>query len=126
MSGPNKPSEIQSPVVSLTKDKSPKNKPLLDKTLKPESIAETLKKSLATREKVRAEYMRTMREKVQAENFAGKESIQVIPDKSDSTVIYIQTSQATLQVDLHYDESLEITDSLRKDSPTYPINVSLT
>ncbi len=87
---------------------------------------EELKKSLQVREKIRAEYIRTIREALQVENFAGKTTIQVTPEKTDPTVIYIWSKDAKLQIDLHYDESYESTDSLRKNIPIYPTTVSLT
>lgn len=87
---------------------------------------EELKKSLQIREKIRAEYIRSIRENLQAQNFSGKLSIQVIPGKDDTTVIYMESKDARIQIDLHYDESYESSDSLRKSTPTYPIDISIT
>lgn len=49
----------------------------------------------------------------------------MIPDFKDKTVIYIKTSHAQIQIDLHYDETKEHMDSLRKNSAIYP-EISIT
>lgn len=48
------------------------------------------------------------------------EAIQVLPDKHDATVIYLKTSLSQLEINLHYNELQEATDSLRKNTKNYP------
>ncbi len=84
-----------------------------------------LKKTLEVRAQVQAEYAQQIRKTIDSSKFAWKENIQVILDKNDKAIIYLEISQARLRIDLHYNETYESTDSLRQNSPILP-QISIT
>ncbi len=83
-----------------------------------------LKEVLANRAQIQLDITKLLWDSIGNEWFKG-EKIQVIPDFKDKTVIYIKTSHAQIQIDLHYDETKEHMDSLRKNSAIYP-EISIT
>lgn len=85
---------------------------------------EGLRDTITIKTKIQAEITRSIRAWIKDEGFRG-EPIQVLPDSKDKTVIYIKTSHAQVQLDLHYDETKEHMDSLRKDNPLLP-EISIT
>lgn len=83
-----------------------------------------LRDTVTIRTQIQAEITQSIRKSIKDEGFKGEE-IHVLPDFKDKTAIYIQTSHAQLQIDLHYDETREDEDSLRKDTKNQP-EISLT
>jgi len=83
-----------------------------------------LKGVLAIRARLQWDISKSLSDTIHNEGFRG-ETIQVLPDFKDKTVIYIKTSHAQIQIDLHYDESREHMDSLRTNTALSP-EISIT
>jgi hypothetical protein len=83
-----------------------------------------LKEELRVKKRIQSDMAELARTSIQKSGLAGTEKIIVVTDK-DPSAIYLKTSLATIQVDLRYDTSIEITDSLYKKMDRWPL-LSLT
>ena len=105
--------------AKIEKPKDLKNRPLLAKMLS------EAKEWISAKEKFRVESMQNIRSMIDAENFAGKDKIEVTTSKEERDQLIIKTKDASFFVDFIYEQEGEVFDSLRKWVIHPPANITL-